>query len=222
MRPLCEIGINYVRESLTSLVKRCKKQPTFRFLDETTKEITQLLEAVGSGDEKAKDRLWERVYDELRTLAAQKMAQERPEHTLQPTALVNEVYIRLNSSEFENRRHFFGAAAKAMGQILVDEARRKNAEKRPPRGGGVSIDDITIAVEDTPGQIIAVQDALLKMEQHYPEETEIVSLRYFLGFKQGEIGKTMGISIPTVKRRWAFARAWLRTELGSEDFGNKR
>ncbi|MEM7385304.1 MAG: ECF-type sigma factor, partial [Verrucomicrobiota bacterium] len=175
-------------------------------------DITNLLRAVEEGDDKARASLWDRVYDELRALALQKMAREQPGQTLQPTALVNEAYLRLTKESvqpFENRAHFFGAAAESMRQILIEQARKK---RRVKRGGGltrVDIDGITCATEDTDEQVLALEEALVQLEAQYPEEATVVKMRYFIGFKQDEFGEALGLSVPTVKRRWAFARAWL-------------
>jgi RNA polymerase sigma factor (TIGR02999 family) len=161
------------------------------------------------------------VYDELRRLAAQKLAQEKPGQTLQATALVHEAYTRLvgggeavgGERLWESRGHFFAAAAEAMRRILIDRAREKHAAKR---GGGrkkLSIDAIDVATRATPDQLLALDDALAKLAREDPAAGRLVELRYFAGLTVEEAGKALGMSTATAYRHWKYARAWLRSEL---------
>lgn len=179
--------------------------------------ITHLLGRLEQGDAKAAEDLLPLVYDELRRLAASKMANEAPGHTLQPTALVHEAWLRLGGSEapsFQNRAHYFGAAAEAMRRILIERARRRLAAKR---GGGtapVELDEIEIpspmADDD---QLLAVNEALEKLAALDPRKAELVKLRYFVGMSFDEAATALGIAVPTAKQWWAYAQAWLSVEL---------
>jgi RNA polymerase sigma factor (TIGR02999 family) len=145
------------------------------------------------------------------------MAREQPGHTLQPTALVHEAWLRLGDGVFANRAHFFAAASEAMRRILVERARRKHREKR---GGGaehVDVDDLEIAAP--PGneeESLAVDEALDRLAAHDARKAEVVKLRYFVGFSFEETAEVLGISVPTAKREWAYARAWLHQEIGGD------
>jgi len=155
------------------------------------------------------------LYEELRKLAASKMAREAPGQTLQPTALVHEAWLRLvggASSRFNDRAHFFGAAAEAMRRILIDRARRKAAQRH---GGGqqrVDIDEIEIAAPAQDDELLAVNDALEKFAALDAPKAELVKLRFFAGLTEEEAAGVLGVSEPTVKRWWAYARAWLYEE----------
>ena len=180
-------------------------------------DVTQLLNAFDGGDPKAADQLLPLVYEELRKLAAAKMAQEKPGQTLQATALVHEAWLRLGSSEgptFQNRAHFFGAAAEAMRRILIERARRRVAAKR---GGGVPVVDVDELEIPSPvaddDQLLAVNDALEKFAALDPRKAELVKLRYFVGMSFDEAATALGIAVPTAKQWWAYARAWLTVEL---------
>jgi RNA polymerase sigma factor (TIGR02999 family) len=182
-------------------------------------EVTHVLERVQQGDAKAADELLPLVYEELRRLAAQKMAREKPGQTLQPTALVHEAWLRLGGDQaasFQNRAHFFGAAAEAMRRILVERARRRTAAKR---GGGtreLDLDEIEIAspvVDDD--QLLAVNEALEKFAALEPGKAELVKLRYFVGMSFDEAATALGIAVPTAKQWWAYSRAWLTVQLRS-------
>jgi len=180
-------------------------------------EVTQILEAIHQGNPKAAEELLPLVYEELRKLAAHKMANERPGHTLQPTALVHEAWLRLvgdRASEFENRGHFFAAAAEAMRRILVERARRKHREKR---GGGaehVDLDELEIAAPmGNEEESLAIHEALDRLAAQDARKAEVVKLRYFVGFSFEETAEVLGISVPTAKREWAYARAWLHQEI---------
>ena len=180
-------------------------------------DITRILDRVQQGDAQAAAELLPLVYEELRKVAAAKMAQERSGQTLQATALVHEAWLRLGGSEaplFQNRAHFFGAAAEAMRRILIERARRKIAAKR---GGGaqvLDVDEIEIpspAADDD--RLLAVNEALEKFAALEPRKAELVKLRYFAGMSFDEAATTLGIAVPTAKQWWAYSRAWLTVEL---------
>jgi RNA polymerase sigma-70 factor, ECF subfamily len=173
-------------------------------------DVTRLLGAAGGGDREALERLYESVYAELRTMAESGMRRERGAHTLQPTALVNEVYVRLAASNtWENRRHFFGAAAQAMRRILVDHARRKYAEKRGAGLERVTLTDLDVSAPEEDLDVLAINDALDRLAGEDPRLAEVVNLRFFVGMSIEETAQAMETSPATVKRDWAFARAWL-------------
>jgi len=180
-------------------------------------EITHLLGRLEQGDANAAEELLPLVYEELRRLAASKMANEAPGQTLQPTALVHEAWLRLGGSEapsFQNRAHFFGAAAEAMRRILIERARRRVAAKRGAGAAMVDVDEIEIpsplADDD---QLLAVNEALEKFAALDPRKAELVKLRYFVGMSFDEAAAALGIAVPTAKQWWAYARAWLTVEL---------
>jgi len=180
-------------------------------------EFTQILERVEQGDPKAAGELLPLVYEELRRLAAQKMAREASGHTLQPTALVHEAWMRLGGTEapsFQNRAHFFGAAAEAMRRILIEHARRRLAAKR---GAGVEVVELAgleiagpIADDD---HLLALNEALDKLAAADPRKAELVKLRYFVGLRFEEAAAALGIAVPTAKQWWAYARSWLTVEM---------
>jgi len=178
--------------------------------------FTRLLNAVEQGDPRAAEELLPLVYEELRRLAAAKMALESPGHTLQPTALVHEAWLRLTGDEnrrWNDRTHFFAAAAEAMRRILVDNARRKRAQRH---GGGqlrVEMPEIAVASAPNDDQLLAVNDALDKFATLDPQKAELVKLRYFVGMTVEEAAEVLGISKATAKRHWAYARAWLFEEI---------
>ena len=178
-------------------------------------EVTQHLESLRAGDEHARTALLECVYAELRQLARAKMAREQPGHTLQPTALVHEAWLRLGEQRFENRAHFFGAAAEAMRRILIDRARRRLAVRH---GGGqehVDVQEIEIAAPvEKDDEMLALNDALDRLAEHDARKAELVKLRYFVGFTIEEAAEVLAISVPTAKRDWSYARAWLFREIG--------
>ena len=177
-------------------------------------DVTRLLDAAAAGDRKAAADLLPLVYDELRKLAAVRMAGEAPDQTLQPTALVHEAYLRLlgpaDESRWDNRGHFFAAAAEAMRRILVDNARRKQAEKH---GGGLKRHDaaeLLVAAPQPTEDLIALDEALDQLAELDPVKAELVKLRYFVGLTLAEAAAALGLSERTAGRHWAFARAWLR------------
>jgi RNA polymerase sigma factor (TIGR02999 family) len=180
-------------------------------------EITRVLSALQHGDPRAADELLPIIYAELRRLAAAKMAREQPGHTLQATALVHEAWLRLGDGVFANRAHFFAAAAEAMRRILIERARRKHREKR---GGGaehVDVAELDIAAPlGNEEESLAVNEALDRLAAHDARKAEVVKLRYFVGFSFEETAEVLGISVPTAKREWAYARAWLHQEIAAD------
>jgi RNA polymerase sigma factor (TIGR02999 family) len=179
-------------------------------------DVTQILEALARGDPTVADELLPLLYDQLRTLAAQKMANEAPGQTLQPTALVHEAWLRLVGSgqeHWNSRGHFFGAAAEAMRRILVERARKKARVRHGGQLERVDLDHVTVAARDNDDTILAVHEALEKLAGQSPQKAEVVKLRYFAGMEHAEIAEALGVSEPTVRRRWAYARSWLYAEL---------
>jgi RNA polymerase sigma factor (TIGR02999 family) len=180
-------------------------------------EVTRILSAIEEGDPHAAEQLLPLVYDELRQLAAAKLAQEKPGQTLQATALVHEAYLRLvdvdKAQQWNSRGHFFAAAAEAMRRILVDRAREKGRAKR---GGGLQrldVDAIALASAVTPDQLLVIDEALAKLALDDPTAAQIVKLRYFAGLTVEEAGKALAIGTTTAYRHWNYARAWLYREL---------
>jgi RNA polymerase sigma factor (TIGR02999 family) len=176
-------------------------------------EVTRILSAIEQGDPQAASRLLPLVYDELRQLAAQKLAHEAPGQTPQPTALVHEAYLRLvgeaEQPHWDNRGHFFAAAAEAMRRILVENARRKQAVKRGGDRTRVHLDMNQVAVPEVREDLLALDEALDRLAAADPEAARLVQLRYFAGLTLAEAAKVLGISPRTVDRLWAYARAWL-------------
>lgn len=161
-------------------------------------------------------QLLEMVYDELRRLAASRMAQEAPGQTLQATALVHEAWLRLGGDHqphWQNQAHFFGAAAEAMRRILIENARRKNAIRHGGNLERVNIDSLDLASAMDNDEVLALDEALEHFSTEHPEKAQLVKLRFFTGMTLGEAGKILGISEPTAKRHWAFSRAWLYREI---------
>jgi RNA polymerase sigma factor (TIGR02999 family) len=180
-------------------------------------DITRLLDDAAGGDPNAVNRLYEQVYTELRAMAANKMASERKGHTLQPTALVHEAYLRLAGSagsKFGNRAHFFGAAAEAMRRILIERARRHLAAKRGAGAEAIPLDELELpSPASNDDQLLAMDDALQKFAALDARKAELVKLRYFVGMSFEETAMALGIAVPTAKEWWAFARAWLAVEM---------
>ena len=177
---------------------------------------TVLLTALERGAPRAADELLEFVYQELRQLAAHKMAQEPPGQTLQPTALVHEAWLRLIGSQnpsFENRAHFFSAAAEAMRRILIDRARRRRTRRHGGEYQRVDVTKCDLAAPQADEELLAVNEALDKFAKTHPIQAEVVKLRYFGGRTNEEVAQILGISLSTVKNYWAFARAWLLQEI---------
>ncbi|MHC4098787.1 MAG: ECF-type sigma factor [Planctomycetota bacterium] len=183
-------------------------------------DVTQILNAIEQGDDKASEKLLPLVYEELRHLAAQKMTHEKPGQTLQATALVHEAYIRLLEGADQNwnsRGHFFKAAAEAMRRILVENARRK---KRLKRGGDrqrVSFDDVDLAIDVPSDDVVALDEALKKFAEEKPRMVKAIELRYFVGLTLGQVSEILGVSERTVSSYWAYARAWLYRDITERD-----
>ncbi len=185
-------------------------------------DVTRILNAIEQGDAQATEKLLPLVYEELRLLAAQKMSQERPGQTLQATALVHEAYIRLVGSEgqgWDNRGHFFAAAAEAMRRILVEDARRKKNQRH---GGGynrVTLNESLMSKDKTisPDDLLTLNEALEKFESEDKTKAELVKLRFFAGLTGEQAAKALGISQATAERYWAYARSWLRIEVTGEE-----
>jgi RNA polymerase sigma factor (TIGR02999 family) len=180
-------------------------------MGESTEAVTQILDAVGAGDEQAAEKLLSLVYDELRRLAAAKMAKEAPGQTLQPTALVHEAWLRLAGSDqtWQNRAHFFSAAAEAMRRILIQNARRKARFKR---GGGqqrLDIDAIELTGTAPDDKVLLVNEALEHLEAEDPEKARVVVLKFFGRLTNREAAAILGVTERTVERNWAYAKAWL-------------
>jgi RNA polymerase sigma factor (TIGR02999 family) len=184
-------------------------------------EVTRILCAIEQGDPRAAEHLLPLVYDELRKLAAHKLAHEKPGQTLQATALVHEAYVRLVGSgdaasggrDWDSRGHFFAAAAEAMRRILIDRAREKGSEKRGGDRKRLDVDAVDVATHATPHQLLALDDALKKLTRDDPAAARLVELRYFAGLTVDQAGKALGISTATAYRHWNYARAWLHGEL---------
>ncbi|MHC4228433.1 MAG: sigma-70 family RNA polymerase sigma factor [Planctomycetota bacterium] len=183
-------------------------------------DVTRILNAIEQGDAKAADKLLPLIYEELRLLAAQKMSQESPGQTLQATALVHEAYLRLVGAEvrnWDNRGHFFAAAAEAMRRILVDNARRKRSMRRGGRRQKVNLSDAFAVIEEPKEDILAVNEALDKLAGEDQKLAEVIKLRYFAGLTLDQIAAIMGIGRRTADRYWALGRAWLYQEIIQED-----
>jgi RNA polymerase sigma factor (TIGR02999 family) len=181
-------------------------------------DVTRILLDIEQGDTKAAEQLLPLVYEELRKLAAQKLAHEKPGQTLQPTALVHEAYVRLvvgdQPRDWDGRGHFFAAAAEAMRRILVDGARHKQSRKA---GGGrrrLDLDDIEPVLEEADGdRLLALDEALRRLEAEDPRKAELVKLRFFAGLTAEQAAAALGVSLSTVEKDWAYARSWLRVAI---------
>jgi RNA polymerase sigma factor (TIGR02999 family) len=178
-------------------------------------DVTRLLEAAAAGDRRAAADLLPLVYDELRKLAAARMASESAGLTLQPTALVHEAYLRLvgagDSQLWEHRGHFFAAAAEAMRRILIDAARRRKREKHGGRRERVELPDI--AAQDSDNRLLALDEALTRLAKEDPVAAKVVGLRQFAGLDHDRIAKSLGITVYLARKKWTYARAWLREEM---------
>lgn len=183
-------------------------------------EITCMLNSIGPDDPKAAEQILPLIYDELRALAAQRLAHENPGQTLQATALVHEAYLRLVEGQklrsWDNRGHFFAAAAEAMRRILIDRARARGAKRRGGAARRLSLEEIEATAPGHDEELLAVDEALTRLEALDPPKARLVKLRYFAGLTIPEAADALGISVPTANRYWAFARAWLHEELAKE------
>jgi RNA polymerase sigma-70 factor (ECF subfamily) len=180
------------------------------------KSVTQLLKEGSRGDRAALDELLPLVYEELRRLAGAYMSRERGNHTLQPTALVHEAYMRLidqKSVDWQNRAHFFGLAAQMMRRILITHAQTRRSEKRGGRVERLSLDDAVSFFEERDVNLVALDEALSRMEAFDPQQSRVVELRFFGGLSVEETAEVMNISPATVKRDWSDAKLWLKREL---------
>jgi RNA polymerase sigma factor (TIGR02999 family) len=187
---------------------------------ENMTEVTQIMNAIKEGDPTAVDKLLPLVYEELRLLAAQKMSQEKPGQTLQATALVHEAYLRLVGGEeqrWSGRRHFFSAAAEAMRRILVENARRKKRVKRGGKRKRLALEEAAITVDGPDIDLVALDEALAKLESDDPEKASLVKLRYFAGLTNSQAANILKISIVTANRHWSYARSWLFQEISKGD-----
>lgn len=180
-------------------------------------EVTRILSAIEQGDPQAAEQLLPLVYDELRRLATEKMAQEKPGQTLQATALVHEAYVRLvdveKAQQWDSRGHFFAAAAEAMRRILVEHARKKTRLKRGCNPHRIEIDAIDITVSASPEHLLAMDEAIEALATLDPAAAGVVKLRYFAGLSVEQAAAALGMSTKTAYRHWSYARAWLHNEL---------
>jgi len=179
-------------------------------------DATLLLTAVGKGDPVAAEQLLELLYSELRKLATSKMAQEAPGQTLQPTALVHEAWLRLVGAKnptFENRAHFFSAAAEAMRRILIERARRRQRQRHGGNLERVNLEEQDIAAPEADEQLVAVHEVLDNFAKDHPIQAEVVKLRCFVGMTNEETAEALGVSVATVKNYWTFARTWIFNEI---------
>lgn len=179
-------------------------------------DITSALERFSGGDRQALDHLLPSVYDRLRQMAERELRREREGHTLSPTALVNEAYlrlVRLDGISWEGRSHFFAVCAQAMRRILISHARQRLAERRGSGAVPASIDDVAVAAAERPELLLALDEALVRLAQLSPRQAQVVECRYFAGMEIEEVAVVVGVSPATVKRDWTAARAWLNREL---------
>jgi RNA polymerase sigma factor (TIGR02999 family) len=183
-------------------------------------EVTRILSAIEQGDPKAAEQLMPLVYQELRALAAQRLAQEQPGQTLQATALVHEAYLRLvdgdKTAHWNSRAHFFGAAAEAMRRILVDQARRKKADKRGGQGQRVPLDIADLGFTSPADELLGIDEALSRLAAEDPQAAQLIQLRYFAGLSIEDAAEVIGISRSTAYEHWSYARVRLKTLLDRE------
>ncbi len=176
-------------------------------------DVTRILSAIEQGDPHAVERLLPLVYDELRKLAARKVAQEKPGQTLQATALVHEAYLRMvdvnKAQTWNSRGHFFAAAAEAMRRILVEKARQRGRLKRGGNHQRLDLDAVELSVQEVPDDLLALDEALTELARKHPQKADLVKLRYFSGLTVSEAAEVLGIATSTADRHWTYARAWL-------------
>jgi RNA polymerase sigma factor (TIGR02999 family) len=201
-------------------VRKSVKQPAHGVSVSPMSEVSRILSAINQGDPHAASQLLPLVYDELRKLAAQRLARESPGQTLQPTALVHEAYLRLvgedEEQHWDSRGHFFAAAAEAMRRILVESARRKNRVKHGGDLQRVDLDDNDVPVRPPPEEILALDEALTQLTEEDPEAAQVVQLHFFAGLSIEQAAEALGISRATAYRQWSYARAWLRCAIGGD------
>jgi RNA polymerase sigma factor (TIGR02999 family) len=180
-------------------------------------EVTRVLSAIGEGDPRAADQLLPLVYDELRRLAAEKLAQEKPGQTLQATALVHEAYLRLvageSTQDWDSRGHFFAAAAEAMRRILIDNARRKHRLKRGSGRRRVDLESADLVTQAAPDELLRIDEAIARLTAEDPDAGQLVKLRYFAGVSVEQAAELLGMARSSAYEHWAYARAWLHHEL---------
>jgi RNA polymerase sigma factor (TIGR02999 family) len=188
-------------------------------------DVTRILSAIEQGDPHAAEQLLPLVYEELRKLAAQKLAHEKPGQTLQATALVHEAYLRLvdvtDAPHWDSRRHFFAAAAEAMRRILIDRARRQQTEKHGGQRQRIDLAEVEAVASSCSTDLLALDEALTKFAVEDPVKAQLVTLRYFAGLSVQEAADTLGISRATADRYWSYARTWLYCELRGKDGGSR-
>lgn len=184
--------------------------------NEQTHEVTKILQEWSKGDHQAAERLFQLVYDELKRQARKHLSRERADHTLQPTALVHEAYLKLVDQtvlKAENRAHFYGIAARVMRRILVDHARQHNAEKRGGAAQKLSLDDVDISLKQNSSDLIALDEALTNLAKFDERKSRVVELLYFGGMENEEAAQVLGVSEKTIRRDWQMAKMWLSREL---------
>lgn len=185
-------------------------------MEHTPHDVTRLLQDWSRGDAEAAERLMPLVYDELRRLARSYLRRERADHTLQPTALVNEAYLKLVDQtrvSWQNRSHFYGIAAQVMRRILVDHARLHAAEKRGGLQHRLSLEEVNVSAEERAAELLAFDEALVKLSKLFPRKVLVVELRFFMGMSVEETAEVLGVSDKTVMREWESAKLWLYREL---------
>ena len=188
-------------------------------MDHQPADVTQLLLGLKAGDKDAESQLLQTVYTELHRMAGRLMSRERPDHTLQATALINEAYVRLidqRGKDWHSRAHFFGIAAHVMRRVLVDHARAKGREKRGGRQTKVTVDEAHPLTIERADEVVALDEALSRLAKIDPRQSRVVELRFFGGMTEEETAEVLGVSSRTVKRDWSMARAWLYGELNKE------
>jgi len=182
-------------------------------------DVTQILSAIDQGDPHAAEQLLPLVYDELRKLAAQRLAQEKPGQTLQATALVHEAYLRLvgnhNEQQWNSRGHFFAAAAEAMRRILIDQARHKLSHRAGGQHSRIELSEVEPEVRESRLDLLVLDEALERLAQHDPRAAQVVKLRFFAGLTVPEVAAALSVSLATAENDWAYAKTWLRMQLST-------
>jgi RNA polymerase sigma factor (TIGR02999 family) len=186
--------------------------------------VTDLLAAWAEGTPGSEEALLRQVYDELHRIAAAYLGREAGMRTLQPTELIHEAYLRFSRAPhgpWENRHHFFGVAAQAMRRVLVDQARKRKSQKRAPGRQALSLEEVTVQVEERPRDLLALDDALSRLEKIDPIKARVVELRFFAGFSHAEVAEILSFSRATAERHWYLAQAWLFKELSAGDLSDE-